>query len=114
MKFLQIFVCALIAGTSAIRMNTNPVVPVSSSKVKTGVKTQNKYHDEYDSPKMPNASEIAAAKENGTLTASNTIANESNCSAFQNGTLEELETNFTALFENFTGARASVSLKAGN
>jgi hypothetical protein len=95
-------------------MNTNPVVPVSSSKVKTGVKTQNKYHDEYDSPKMPNASEIAAAKENGTLTASNTIANESNCSAFQNGTLEELETNFTALFENFTGARASVSLKAGN
>jgi hypothetical protein len=63
---------------------------------------------------MPNASEIAAAKENGTLTDSNTIANETNCSAFQNGTLEELETNFTALFENFTGARASVSLKAGN
>jgi hypothetical protein len=72
------------------------------------------YHDDYDSIPKPNASEIAAAKENGTLTASGTIANESNCSAFQNGTLEELETNFTALFENFTGARASVSLKAGN
>lgn len=48
------------------------------------------------------------------MTNSGTISNEPNCTAFQNGTLEELETNFTALFNNFTGARASVSLKAGN
>jgi hypothetical protein len=72
------------------------------------------YHDDYDALPKPNASDIAAAKENGTLTASNTIANESNCTAFQNGTIEDLETNFTELFNNFTGARASVSLKAGN
>lgn len=63
---------------------------------------------------MPNASDIQATKDNGTLTASGTIANETNCSSFQNGTLEELETNFTTLFNDFTGARASVSLKAGN
>lgn len=48
------------------------------------------------------------------MTASGRVSNESNCTAFQNGTLDELETNFTALFKNFTGARASVSLKAGN
>merc|ERR1711937_514454 len=105
MKFLQIAVGALIAGTSAIRVNTAPA---------SHVVIHANYHDDYDAVPKPNASDIAAAKENGTLTASNTIANESNCTAFQNGTLEELETNFTELFTNFTGARASVSLKAGN
>jgi hypothetical protein len=103
MKFLQF--AALIAGSSAIRMNTAPV---------SHVVIHSNYHDDYDSVPMPNRSEIAAAKENGTLTASGTISNESSCSTFQNGTLDELETNFTALFNNFTGARASVSLKAGN
>merc|ERR1711937_979591 len=105
MKFLQIAVGALIAGTSAIRVNTAPA---------SHVVIHANYHDDYDAVPKPNASDIAAARENGTLTASNTVANETNCTAFQNGTLEELETNFTALFENFTGARASVSLKAGN
>merc|ERR1711937_337012 len=105
MKFLQIAVGALIAGTSAIRVNTAPA---------SHVVIHANYHDDYDAVPKPNASDIAAARENGTLTASNTIANESNCTAFQNGTLEELETNFTELFTNFTGARASVSLKAGN
>lgn len=89
MKFLQVAVGALIAGTSAIRMN---VAPVSTVVIHAN------YHDDYDAIPKPNASDIAAARENGTLTASNTIANESNCSAFQNGTLEDLETNFTALF----------------
>jgi hypothetical protein len=107
MKFLQVAICALIAGSSAIRVNTTPVSAIH-------IHANLGYHDEFDSPKMPNASDIAAAKENGTLTDSGTIANESNCSSFQNGTLEELETNFTALYLNFTGARASVSLKAGN
>jgi hypothetical protein len=96
------------APVSTVHIYANNAKPVSTAHINA------KYHDEFDAPKMPNATELKAAAENGTLTASGTIANETNCTSFQNGTLDELETNFTALFQNFTGARASVSLKAGN
>jgi hypothetical protein len=41
MKFLQVAVCALIAGTSAIRMNSQ-AVPVSTVHIHAN------YHDDFD------------------------------------------------------------------
>jgi len=104
---LQVAICALISGNSAIRMNSQ-AVPVSTVHIHAN------YHDDFDGAAPLTPAERAAAEANGTLTASGKVANETNCTSFQNGTLDELETNFTALFQNFTGARASVSLKAGN
>jgi hypothetical protein len=54
MKFLQFL--ALIAASSAMRMNPKHATPVSHVVIRSN------YHDEYDSIPTPNASEIAAAK----------------------------------------------------
>ena len=53
MKFLQVAVGALIAGTSAIRMNHAPV---------STVVIHANYHDDYDAIPKPTASDIAAAR----------------------------------------------------
>jgi hypothetical protein len=58
------------------------------------------YHDDFDGAAPLTPAERAAAEANGTLTASGKVANETNCTSFQNGTLDELETNFTALFQS--------------
>jgi hypothetical protein len=47
---------ALIAASSAMRMNPKHATPVSHVVIRSN------YHDEYDSIPTPNASEIAAAK----------------------------------------------------
>jgi len=97
MKFFYLATVALI-GSQAININK-------------------KYHDDYDNT-MPTAKDVEEGIANGTLpnttAGSNSSATGINCTAFLNSTLEDLDSNFTALFKNFTDARAPVAVKAGN